>query len=420
MRADECPACAFVANAERSVFSWFVTENHASPVVQAQLRASMGMCAAHCRRLVEDPGPGPVLTTVAGAGIAGARACLRGEIPAGPCLVCASLSRSAGDVADLLTGALKHEDALRRRYTKHRGVCLDHVFSFADVASPDVMTVITQGLLSSLSELDAQHMLHLLTSTDRDSARRARWRACLPDAPRPGSTTHQLCDQLRVDACPICLAGSLGERRYLEWWAEAARLGEPSLANDPGGFCSGHLHDLALADPVAVTHAIDRRRVATMRALEQLLAQLSAPSRTSKRRRGDEPAGRHEVQTILSPLHPCPACRARRTAEHRQAELIDAAMALSEVRATYESGHGLCVRHLPRLASPTATEIAKRVADARLAVLQWELEEIRRKYAWQCRHESPGPERDAWLRAFSQIDGRVLLGAPYQGIAPSS
>ena len=412
LRTDDCPACLFLDNAERSFFSWFVNENHAAASVQAQLRAGMGMCPAHSRRLVETPGPGPVLTTVVREALAGARARLHDDIPASQCPACASLSRSAGDVAHLLAEGLAHEGELWR-YAEHRGVCLKHVFALAELAPPRLMTVIAQRLLKSLRGSDDPGLLTLLACTDRDAVRRARWRTGLPDTGRSPSVIAQLCGQLRVDACPICLAGGLGERRYLEWWTHASQTNDPSLRTDPGELCSAHLHDLALADAPAGRRAIDRKRVATMRALELLLAEMPASPTASRRRRGVDAAPSPEVQRILIPQHQCPACRARRTAELRQAELLDAAVELPEVRATYESSHGLCTRHALGVAAGTAAaQVTQRVVDARLGVLQWELEEIRRKYAWECRHEPAGPEHDAWLRGLAQVDGHVLIGAP--------
>jgi hypothetical protein len=406
LRTDECPVCGFLGNAERSFFSWFVNENHASGAVQAQLRASMGMCPAHSRRLVEDPGAGPVTTTVVRQALAGARARLRGEIAAGPCPACASLSRSAGDVAHLLADGLEDEGNLTG-YSEHRGVCLDHVLELAEVAPPEFMTVIAQRLLRSLREPDAPATLTLLACTDRDAARRARWRMRLPEAGRSRSTIVQLREQLRVDACPVCLAGGLSERRYLEWWKDATHAGDPSLRTDPGELCSAHLHDLALSDATAAVRAIGRKRIATVRALELLLADMPATPKAGRRRRGADAVASREIQSALAPVHQCPACHARNTAELRRAELLGAAMALRDVCTTYESSHGLCVRHALRVAAGAAAQVTHRVLDARLAVLQWELEEVRRKYAWDCRHEPAGPEQDSWLRGLAQIDGRV-------------
>ncbi len=369
------------------------------------------MCPAHSRRLIQDPGAGPVVTMVVREGLAGARARLRDERPVGPCPACASLSRSAADVAHLLADGLEHEDN-RREYSEHRGVCLDHVFALSELAPPKPMTVIAQRLLGSLRQRDAPATLALLACADRDGPRRARWRMGLPEYGQSRSTIVQLCDHLRVDACPICLAGGLAERRYLEWWTHASHTDDPSLRTDPGELCSAHLHDLALADAPAGRRAIDRKRGATMRALELLLAAMPDIPRASKRRHATDAAVSREVQRILAPLHRCPACRAQNTAEVREAELLEAAMALPKVRVTYEAGHGLCVRHARRLASGAAAQVTGQLVDARLAVLQWELEEIRRRYAWECRHEPAGPEHDAWLRGLAQIDGRVLIGAP--------
>jgi hypothetical protein len=369
------------------------------------------MCPAHSRRLIQEPGAGPVVTTVVREALAGARARLSDQLPVGPCPACASLSRSAGDAAHLLADGLEQEDNLRV-YAEHRGVCLDHVFAVSELASPELMTVIAQRLLRSLRQRDAPAMLSLLACADRDGPRRARWRMRLPEVGQSRSTIVQLCEHLRADACPICLAGGLGGRRYLEWWTLASHTDDPSLRTDPGELCSAHLHDLALADPPAGRRAIGRKREAAMGALELLLAEMPDTPRASKRRHATDGVVSREVQRILTPLHQCPACRAQSIAEVRQAELLEAAMALPEVRATYDAGHGLCVRHARRLASGTTAQVTHQLVDARLAVLQWELEEIRRKAAWECRHEPAGPEQDAWLRGLAQIDGHVLIGAP--------
>ena len=411
LRMDACPACQFLDNAERSFFAWFVNENHASATVQTQLRASMGTCPAHSRRLIEEPGAGPVVTTVVREALAGARACLRGELTVGPCPACTSLSRSAGDVARLLADGLRREGSLRA-YSEHRGICLDHLSAFADIAAPELMTAIVQRLLRSLRQLDAAAMLTVLACADRDGPRRARWRTGLPDIEGSHSTIAKLREELRVDACPVCLAGGVGERRYLEWHQQASYTRDTSVRLSPGEMCSAHLHDLALCDDGAARNAIDRKRVATMRALELLLAEMPATPQATKRRHGTDRAMSRQVQHILSPLHQCPACRARSTAELRQAELLDAAIALPEIRTAYESSHGLCVRHATRLSAGATAHIAHGVVDARLAVLQWELDEIRRKYAWECRHEPAGAEQDAWLRGLAQIDGRILVGSP--------
>jgi hypothetical protein len=96
--------------------------------VQADLRASMGMCAVHSRRLMEDPGPGPIMTSVVHEGVVGALAQLREPTQVGRCPACHSLSRSLDDARRLVVNALG-QNAAARRYGAHSGLCLNHVLA---------------------------------------------------------------------------------------------------------------------------------------------------------------------------------------------------------------------------------------------------------------------------------------------------
>lgn len=411
LSADGCPACTFLASADRSFFSWFVSENHTVASVQAQLRAAMGMCARHSRRLIDDPGPGPVVTTVVREALTGAHARLRGPAPGGSCPACESALSRSGDVRHLVSNALLHKSEARH-FTEHHGLCLGHALALAEAAPPAPMKLVAERLLDELRGHNPSTMLALLAGADDDASRRATWRTHLPDPGEAGTTVATLCAQLSVNACPACLAAGISERRYLRWFQEASVGGDPSLATDPGEFCATHLHDLALTDVAAARYAIDRKRSATIAALQRLLDQLAQPPNPRGRRRASGTDVSDRVHTTLRPVHQCPACRAERTAELRQVQLLDAALTLPVVQRAYENAHGLCVRHALGLAGGTAGQLVRRAVDGRVAVLRWELEEIRRKYAWTCRHEPVGPEHDAWLRALVQVDGRLLGGGP--------
>jgi hypothetical protein len=408
---DACPACTYLAEVERSFLSWFAIESHTVGEMQAQLRAAMGMCPAHSRRLVEQFGEGPIMTIVMREALAGARQRVHGEIDTGACPACASLATAADDAARMVVDALARAGNARS-YREHHGVCLPHLLDAAAKADAPILALLAERLQESLQVTSDAALDVLLGGVDDDVARRAGWYAQLPDLPVSGSTVEILRRQLAIDTCPVCLAAAHGELRYLRWLLQASRDQDPSLRNDPGELCSSHLHDAALLDRGAAGLAIERKKAGTMAGLADLIRQLAESPPATGRRRRSGPALADTARGALISVHQCPACRTRTAVQRSQVELLSACLGLAPVRASYEQGHGLCVRHALALGEGAVGALAKRQLDARLAVLTWEVHETARKYAWACRHESAGPEHDAWRRALTQIDGRVFAGGP--------
>lgn len=54
---DGCPLCGVLAQAEDRWFFWFVAESYSFPELTGQLRASLGLCPAHTRRLLASTAP---------------------------------------------------------------------------------------------------------------------------------------------------------------------------------------------------------------------------------------------------------------------------------------------------------------------------------------------------------------------------
>jgi hypothetical protein len=407
-----CPACTSLSDAEGSYFRWFANENHSSPEVQAQLRAAMGMCPDHSRRLVEETGPGAVTTIVLRGALAGARRRLaQASEEIGPCPVCATLALRSDSVAPMVIQALGRAKDLER-YATHDGLCLEHLRAVAAVAPPSTVKLLAEQLLARVRDRREDRVVALLAGEDDDLTRRRDWRRRLPRVDICGSTIDGLRAVLVIDACPLCWAASQSERRHIEWLLEHDQAGDPSLRTDPGVLCAAHLHDLAGEDPAGARMLVEKKRAATIAALQQLLDELAVappPTQRRRRRRSQEPPQRVDP---LAPTHQCPACRARTVAEARQRDLLAAALQLTSVRRLYEDSHGLCAHHCQQRQPEPMARLAHRVLAARLAVLEWEVQETSRKYAWACRDEPKGPEQDAWLRALVQIDGRVFLGGP--------
>ena len=418
LREPGCPACRYLAEAERSFFSWLRIESFSVAEVQARLRAGMGMCDVHSRRLIEDFGEGHVMTIIAREAIAGARQRLRDEGEPGPCPACDAVGFGGQRARQLVVDALA-DPATARAYSEHDGVCLAHFLEAAPRVDASTLTLMTDRLLATLRAPDSAAIVALLAGEDPDVDRRAAARRRLPEGTSAGSTVDGLCGRLGVAACPVCLSAGLAERGYIRWFLERTVENDPSLDNDPGELCRAHLHDLARADRPLAAAAIEHKRSSRAAQLERLrsrLAELSPPGRRGRRGGVDLDAVREEVVTKAY----CPACNARDGIESAQLELVDAALALPGVRDLYERSHGLCVRHALQASDGHAARLARRHANARLGVLGWEVHETARKYAWAFRHETSGSERDAWLRALAQINGRVFEGGPAPGKGPAA
>jgi len=413
LRKPGCPVCRTVEESERSFFSWFQIESFTAAEVQARLRAGMGMCPRHSRRLVDDlgEGDGHIMTTVMRHALAGARQILRDRGQPGPCPACEAVAFGAQRGRSVLLEGLS-DPRHARLYSDHDGICLRHLLHAAEVADRSALRLLAERLAASLEKRDGSALVSVIAGVDRDAGRRGDWRERLPDPPGDGSTVARLCRQLEQEACPVCLARGQANRRYVHWFVERASERDPSLETDPGQLCAPHLHDIAVVDEGGAASAAGRQRAARLAQLHQLLDRLdhSTPPARRGRRRADEDLvpGCDE----LTSMEHCPACHARDGVERAQLALVNSALALRPVRDRYEQTHGLCVRHALQIPEGRASEVAHRHSDARVAVLAWEVEETGRKYAWAYRHEPSGPETDAWIRAMGQIDGQAFEGAP--------
>ncbi|HUA03227.1 MAG TPA: hypothetical protein VMB27_04935 [Solirubrobacteraceae bacterium] len=412
LREPGCPACSYVGEIERSFFSWFQIESFSSPQVQGRLRAALGMCPPHSRRLVEELGGGHIMTTVVREALAGALHHVRGDTQTGTCPACEAVEAGSRRGCRLVLDGLL-EPAMTRLYSDHGGMCLVHVLQSLPVVDPPTLTLLTERLLARLREPEGPGLPTVLAGSDDDARRRALWREKLPAIPHNGSTIDRLREIIEIDACPVCLSAGVAERDYLDWFSTRSAAGDDSLGSDPGEFCPGHLHDIAHAHTTRSPGlAIDHKRAARIAQLERFLARLSNLPAPSKRGRRSKPDALDHVRAELLATPYCAVCNARDGAERARLDLVTASLALASVRDRYDRSHGLCARHAMQMADGHAARAARRHLDGRLAVLAWEVSETARKYGWAYRHETSGPEHDAWARALAQIDGRVFVGAP--------
>lgn len=412
LREPGCPACGYVSEIERSFFSWFQIESFSSPQVQARLRAGLGMCPAHSRRLVEELGGGHIMTTVVREALAGAFLRVRGEAQPGACPACEAVEAGSRGACRLVLDGLL-DPALTRLYSDHGGMCLVHVLQSLPVADAPSLKLLTERYLARLRAEVGPRLVTVLAGSDDDARRRALWRERLPELPRGGSTIDRLREVIEIETCSVCLSAGVAERDYLDWFSTRSAAADESLRSDPGEFCPGHLHDAAAAGAQSgASFAIDHKRAARIAQIERFLARLSQLPAPGKRGRRSKPDGLEHVGAELLATPYCGVCHARDGVERSQLDLVTASLTLVPLRERYEHCHGLCLRHAMQLPEGSAARVARRHLDAKLGVLAWEVGETARKYAWAYRHETSGPEHDAWTRALVQVDGRVFAGGP--------
>jgi hypothetical protein len=391
-----CPLCGYVAESERRYFTWFRVEGHRAEEVVAQLRASRGFCPAHTRALLSEKETAELVAGVARAVVESAVRDLDELRQIARCPACTSLEGNRDYCGDTIASSLTQEQ-VADAYTAAGGYCLSHLLERLQSDPPTAAHSEIDIALDALNGGSAQ-----IAAGDTDAARRHRLRAILPDSDGPGpsacSSLGRLARRVEEPVCPICLALAQAEHQYLSWLAASVQDQQvPYL-------CSAHLHDLRHLSASAgdlVAAEVGRTWVPALEQAREILE-------SSKVRR----RALRQARDLLSGTRPCSACRSIDAVERRQLELMEAACLDARFVRVYERSHGLCLRHVLMTQRTGSSKLLGDVARARLAVLGWELEEGHRKRAWDYRHEPPGPEQSAGVRALAAIDGRVFLGAP--------
>lgn len=401
-----CPVCEGCAEREDAFFGWFHAETFADSTMHRRLKASVGFCAVHQRRVLRVPQLPPARAIVRGA-----LAQLAVEAPArAECPACEATRHARTYAERLLAEALARPD-LRARYLEREcGVCLPHLAATIAGGDPDLARPLAEKLRH---DLGTQEALELVAGQDPDAATRVALRGALPRG--PGVVSHTTGTAARatweLDACPVCHEGAVAERRYLEWRRHEERADAPDLGHDPGLLCAAHLQDLSASDAEAGRRAAARVRSRWMAELDRALERWPSP-----RGPGARLLRRRGSQTRVNPSF-CPACKTRAGAEARQLDLLLRLLAQRPYAEAYESTHGLCLRHVLLVGDRPASPLVRDALRARLSVVDWEIEEAARKQAWDARHERAGPEQTVLPRLAALVDGATFLGVPARELA---
>jgi len=371
LTAPGCPVCRHAGEASDRYLHWFALEGHADPGMITRLCASLGMCAAHTRRLMSQPGSAIRLTAVYRYVVTAARDQVAGRAqPTAGCPGCEHDGTATRRALDTLVEELT-DTAVLNRCRDLGGLCLPHLAAAA-AARPGRVVPLAETLRDTITTAGSR--CGWLTGTDHDAETRAVLRGALPAAGSPGQA-----------ACWPCLAAAQAERHAL--------AGLPGLASngpDPAlTLCASHLADAAAAAGGA--------------GIRPLLA-WQAQCLASRR-----PAGRSWRQRAAARRRNlCGICSARQTAGQR---------ALTSVRGWPYVGTdaiALCVRHhlVLRAAEPrSAGELAGDTI-GRADQLAAELAGAFDRAAWAHSHGVRAPQSTAWQRAAAFLDGGVFGGGP--------
>ncbi len=371
LTAPGCPVCRYAAEASDRYLRWFALEGHAQTATITRLCASLGMCAAHTRRLMSQPGAAIRLTAVYRYVVTAARDQLAGRAqPQAACPGCEHDDAAASRALDTLLEDMADPSVLDR-CRELGGLCLPHLAAAA-AARPRLVAPLAQTLRDTIAAGGAR--CDWLTGTDHDAEARAVLRRAIPPAGSPGQAV-----------CSPCLAGAQAERDAL--------LRLPALAGDGPGpalvLCASHLADAAGAAGAAGIRALLAWQARC------LTTRLPAP-RTRWLR--IVPRGRDISQ--------CAVCRGRQAAAHSTLTVLSSQPHQGATAAA------LCVRHhlMLRAADPRTAQLVAGSAVRHADQLAAELADAFDRAAWAHSHGARAPESTTWRRAAAFLDGSVFGG----------
>jgi hypothetical protein len=449
-----CPICHETAGSDDQYWFWFFAEQYGESHTFDELTRSLGFCPTHAARLTRTSAGAFQLAVVHGVMVQRVRSVLRHGAPRPRrgetrppslirptrCPVCRDREELADRAAFWLAGFLEDERGLLGRYGQPGILCFPHLCAVArrvTAATFDGLLTVHRAAIETalrgLAELRVElaHVpgghgdiekplrpaLHVAVGHER--GRRgpaARDRAPAPSRRR--DPVRELLGHLhQVAACPVCLEV---HRAWEEWVAslDAAAASRTPAMDDLLPTCPEHVWEMVRAGggylALATTStALDTTRgqvVVTMRALHP--PPLPHPERRLRRLervlRGRHREFRLARGVLVRDLR-CPVCERLDTAIGRTLRLLFALMEDQSHRRAVASGYGLCLRHLGRALvldpPPDVRATLLDVEAARLAELDWELQEYLRKVVWGYRPEAKGTEESAWKRAVWRFSG---------------
>lgn len=438
-----CPVCIETSGCDDRFFFWFFHDHYASAQTLDGLVRSLGFCAIHGERAARDPAArsplsvvheilarrtGAILSRELSKRVQGQGAGAALAVP-DRCPACRYRDQAVVQAAYFLAAAVEHPSGLDR-YGRPGLLCLPHLRAVVPRLSQRVLrrvlTVQDAALASALESLTdpVSGFLSALRILAGDSGGAGVIPVPMEPKASPGERdpVGEFLESLsRDDACPVCREVERAWIEWMDWLDDAVPRGWD--VEDILPACRDHLW--AAVRPGVCWPTVQAIRKGLCAALDQVrraLETYESPGLPDDGRTalwsvraigGSRRRLRATLQAIGRPI-PCPVCNRLAIARDRILELLFALLEDLEHRARFAGGYGLCLRHFSRALalkpSPEVRTMLTEVLAARLACLQWELEESLRKDAWAFRPEAAGKEHSAWRRAVDRFSGTLPGG----------
>lgn len=450
VKHEGCPICAATASHDKRYFSWFTIETYHEPAFLEQFEASLGFCRRHGAFLDEQGRLGSQITFVhdylAGKAYKRLSKYLSGEkrdfntlFPGlGDCPVCGSFENSTARTVWFFNKMLE-EGRVFSDYGHPGILCFPHFQLLALVAAPAVLhrllPIHTSAMATARNDMEharpskiqagikgdlCERGLHLsvgLLSGAEDNMYFNRIYHGVSNRDPVADFVASLKDS---DGCPVCLEEDLAMSQWINWLNEKiSTMDHIDAMLDVLPACREHVlacvhlgrPPVQFAAVYGALKAAQDKALTSSKQLRRLQEKRETPLWQRFKRKSRNTGVTREIdprKTIIEPVN-CPLCARLKVAEKRAIDLLFGLLMERRHRMAFEDGYGLCVKHFieaaKRAPSHDMRAFLARVESAKLARLQWELDETMRKTAWDTRPESKGSEQTAWHRAISRFSG---------------
>jgi hypothetical protein len=442
-----CPICRDYIGEDEKFFFWYFAESYFERENLDQVTRALGFCRSHGAYILRTGGARSQVAILHDFAARRIRARLLDTLgnrkaaakaltffsTLASCPACQSRDHHMERSLYFLSLELD-ADAIVHRYGRPGFLCTPHLLQLLSELPDALFVKILDMQMAAVSDaieeakanqsrlprerIDA--LLELAVGHDVSRREFPDWHEAKSIAAAASGPVRRLSQNLRRDdRCSICLEV---RRAWIEWmqWLERT-VEDDAIIADVLPTCPDHVwpavrHGSPRLAAAVTTQALAHAAIPLTYGIKALRTPLDAGEKRLRRhllRLLDTMRRRVAIARERMELGggQCPLCRRLEQARDRALELLHILLMEQQHRSNYEKGFGLCLKHLQRVLTmfprSEQREFAIKAQIAKLDCLVWELNECRRKNAWQARPETIGDEMSAPDRAIIRFSGSL-------------